>query len=201
MITLGARARSPMAPQHREIMNNNGVPVEVVSLDIDPSGHGTLRARYADLPAFKATVARIDPGTILFDSGGRAHHLRLAESEPLPPATFPGEVGIAVVETEPTDEVRERMLLGNDYLRAAYWVEVIQFDPPAKDSGPGLLRVQCDTAEDYKQLRRFLDEPHGSGLKSLGGDVWFAHRISDDCQVDQAFPQKVNVEVEWPDAA
>jgi hypothetical protein len=182
-------------------MSNSEIPVEVVSLDIDPSGHGTLRARYADLPAFIATVARIGPGTILFDSGGRAHHLQLAESEPVPPVAFPCEVGIAVVETEPTDEVRERMLLGNDYLRAAYWVEVIQFDPPDKDGGPGLLRVQCDTAEDYQQLRRFLDEPHGSGLKSLRGDVWLVHRISDNGQVDQAFPQKFNVVVEWLEAS
>jgi hypothetical protein len=148
-----------------------------------------------------ATVARIGPGTVLFDSGGRAHHLRLAESEPVPPVAFPCEVGIAVVETEPTDEVRERMLLGNDYLRAAYWVEVIHFDPPAKDGGPGLLRLQCDTAEGYQQLRRFLDEPHGSGLKSLRGDVWLVHRISDNGQVDQAFPQKVNVVVEWLEAS
>jgi hypothetical protein len=178
-------------------MSDNGIAVDVISVDVDSSGHGTLNVRFPDMASFKATIVRLSPATVKFGADWRAQHIALAESDPTPPASFPGEAAIAVTVTEPgDDEVQERMSFGNNYLGATHWVEVIRFDPPTEAGAPGVIRAQCDTAQNYTELRRFVDEPHGSILRSPRGN-WWVHRTDDDGQADEAFPQKVNVQVEW----
>lgn len=175
----------------------DGMHIDVVSLDLDTSGHGRLRLRLATLAAFKAAVAFLDPGAVLVDNLSRSHHLRLSGDTPQP-SQFPCEAVLAVIETDlPEDAVRFRMDFGNNFLKSGCSVEVIRFDPPSQDGTEGVLRVQCRTPEDYEQLRRFVDEEHGSALKSMEGGVWYVHRLADDGDRARPFPQNVSVRLEW----
>ncbi len=99
---------------------------------------------------------------------------------------------------EPTEYVTtKRMTLASNILQDARHVQVIDFDPPV-DGGPhGLLHVRCPTEDDYWAIRRFVDEERGSALKAADGGVWYIHRLDDDAQVDQPFPQHIHVRVEW----
>lgn len=179
----------------------SGMPLDVVGLDLDGTGRGTMTVRFASLPDFKAGVARLAPGTVMYGGDGQARSLRLDGSAPEHPADFPCEVPLAVVVTAaPADSAQQRMLFGNNFLGASHWVELIRFDPPTVEGTEGLLHVQCDTSEDYHQLRRFVDEEHGSALRSVDGGIWYVHRIADDGDPAQSFPQNVMVRVEWLNA-
>jgi hypothetical protein len=99
---------------------------------------------------------------------------------------------------EPLDHVTtRRMVLASNILQDQRYVQVISFDPPVREGGEGLLHVRCPSEVDYQVIRRFLDEEHGSALKSMTGDLWYVHRISDDAQLDEPFPQHVKIRVEW----
>jgi hypothetical protein len=79
-------------PTHPEAMTD-GMAVEVLDLSVDDAGMGTLTARVPSLAEFKAIVARLDPGTVMFDSRGLARSLKLAPvSQPVQPPSFPCEV-------------------------------------------------------------------------------------------------------------
>jgi len=60
-----------------------------------------------------------------------------------------------------------------------------------------MLRARCDTAQDYEELRRLVDEPHGRRLLDPVGGYWDVHRIADDGWPDETFPQEVNFQLEW----
>lgn len=80
------------------------------------------------------------------------------------------------------------MVLASNKLQAGCSVQVISFTPPTKDGGKGLLRVHCATRDEYEEIRRFIDEEHGSALKSMDGGVWYVHRIDDDSSEARGVP-------------
>ena len=178
----------------------SGIPLHVLSLDWDQGEpgrrRGTLTVRFDSRADYMGAIARLHPGTIMFDNLGRALHLRLAEPLPPEPTGFPCESRLPVVEQElPSGSARFRMRFGNNFLQAGAWVEVIELLPPTPDGQDGLLRVWCDTAAEYEQLRRFVDEPHGSALSYADGSggQWFVQRIDDDGNPAGSFPQTVTV--------
>jgi hypothetical protein len=175
----------------------DGMRLNVVELELDGSGRGTLTLRLATLAEFKAALAHFHSGPTLQDPSGRMRRLRL-DGLPAQPPQFPSDVALAVVEQKlPQDAVTQRMAFGNNYLQAGGWVQVISFTPPSQDGREGLLRVHCATEDEYRQIRRFVDEGHGSALKALDGGLWYVHRISDDARSGEPFPQNVNIHLEW----
>src|SRR4051794_23067541 len=99
---------------------------------------------------------------------------------------------------EPTHQVvTKRMTLASNILQDARHVQVIDFDPPVDGGAPGQLHVRCPTEDDYRAVRRFVDEERGSALKSADGGVWYVHRLDDDAQLGRPFPQHVRITVEW----
>jgi hypothetical protein len=160
---------------------------------------GTLVVQLASLADYSALVSRLIIGTLLFDPQGHAQRMRLADPDHQPPRTFPAKAILHVTE-EPfrDDDPRDRMSIGNDFLQAGTWVEVIEFEPPSKDGQEGRMVAVCNDADTYSELRRFVDEPHGSALNAWDGwGQWFVNRISDTGSVDRPFPQVVTVTVRW----
>lgn len=89
------------------------------------------------------------------------------------------------------------MMFGNNILQDGAKVQVIEFRPPTEGGSEGLLYVRCPTLDKYEELRRFVDEEHGSALMDGNGGRWYVHRISDDGRRDLPFPQEVAVKVRW----
>jgi hypothetical protein len=179
-------------------MTSGGVPMDLVSLNLDESGRGRLTVRVSDRPMLMAVVAHLDGGGVLGGIAGGARFLVL-DGEVSMPSTYPAEVTLPVIEREMPDYApRFRMSFGSNFLQSGCWVNVIQFEPPAEDgSAEGLLRVHCETLEEYRELRRFTDEPHGSALKSVEGSMWFVQRVADDGQQARSFPQVVTFRLRW----
>jgi hypothetical protein len=139
-----------------------------------------MQVQIGSLADYRALVSQLIPGTLLFDQQGRAQRMRLADPDQRPPRSFPAQATLRVVE-EPfrDDDPRDRMRFGNNYLQAGAWVEVIDFQPPSSGGQQGRLVALCDDADSYAELRRFLDEPHGSALSALDGrGQWSVNRIS-----------------------
>lgn len=101
------------------------------------------------------------------------------------------------MEPEPQYVTTRRMTLASNILQDARHVQVISFDPPVDGGRDGVLYVRCPSREDYDGVRRFVDEERGSALKSVDGGVWYVHRLDDDAQPDQPFPQHIRIRVEW----
>ena len=177
----------------------NGIPVNVTSFSTDPDGHGTMIVAVDGLADFKGIVARLHPGTIMFDKQQVAHYVRL-EDEPPAPAAFPAECVIRFIETAPpADGVVRRMNFGNGYLGGGAFVQVVEFEGPTKEGAPGHLRFQVDSPEEFTNLLRFLDEPRGSSLSAWDGSgQWYVHRTSGgDIDLRKPFPQRVEAHLEW----
>ncbi len=204
----GSLPRAPGELGTREIASvvrdwssmTEGMSLEVVGLEWDEGQpgrrSGTLTARFENRPEYMAAISRLYPGTLMFDGLGQALHLALAEPLPPEPSTFPCESQLAVVEREaPPGSPKSRMRFGNNFLQAGAWVDVVDFLPPTAEGDEGLLRAWCDTAAAYAELRRFLDEPHGSALSRLDGSgaQWYVQRIDDDGDATGTFPQTVTV--------
>src|SRR5580700_3086965 len=156
---------------------------------------GTMHVQVGSLADYRVVVSRLIPGTLLFDPQGHAQRIRLADPDQRPPRTFPAQANLGVVE-EPFREgdPRDRMRFGNNYLQSGAWVEAIDFQAPTSDGEPGRLTAFCDNADSYTELRRFVDEPHGSALSALDGrGQWYVNRISDNGSLNQPFPQAVTV--------
>jgi len=181
---------------------SNGIPVDCsFEWDAGTIGgrSGTMQVQIASLADYRAVVSRLIPGTLLFDPQGHAQRVRLTDPDHRPPRTFPAQATLRVVE-EPfrEDDPRDRMRFGNNFLQAGAWVLVIDFQPPSPDGQPGRLTAFCDDADSYAELRRFVDEPHGSALSAFDGrGQWYVSRISDTGSVDHPFPQAVTVTVHW----
>lgn len=181
-------------------MASGGIPIDVVSLNMDKaSGRGGLTVRVPDRPALMAVVAHLDGGGVLGGIEVGVARFLVLDEEVEVPSTFPAEVTLGVTETEMPDYApRFRMSFGSNYLQSSCWVNVISFSPPAEDeSVEGALRVLCETSEEYHELRRFTDEPHGSALRSMEGPMWFVQRITDDGEQAQSFPQIVTFRLRW----
>lgn len=160
---------------------------------------GTLEVQLASLADYSAMVSPLIIGTVLFDPQGHAHRMRLADPDNRPPRTFPAKATLHVIE-EPfrDDDPRDRMTFGNGVLQATAWADVIEFEPPSEDGHEGHMVVVCNDADTYAELRRFLDEPHGSLLSALDGrGGWRVNRHSDTGSVDLPFPQVVTVTLRW----
>ena len=181
---------------------SQGIPVDCsFEWDAGTSGQrsGTMRVQVGSLADYRAVVSRLIPGTLLFDQQGRGKRLRIADPDQRPPRTFPAQATLRVVE-EPfrDDDPRDRMSFGNGYLQATGWVEVIDFEPPGSDGKEGRLVALCSDADSYADLRRFVDEPHGSALSAWDGrGQWYVNRTSDTGSADRPFPQVVTVTVRW----
>lgn len=177
----------------------NGIPLQVNGISVDETGHGTIEVHFDTLADYKGAIARLHPGIVLFDQQQNARHLRLVEPLPIEPSSFPTEAVLPIVQTQPaSDSVLQRMLFGNNYLGAGAWVQVIAFEPPTQEGAQGSLRVQVDSAEEYANLLKFVDEPHGSSLSAYGDGQWYVHRTGGgELQPGEPFPQKVNVQLEW----
>lgn len=179
------------------------MPLDVHALEWDAgqpgARRGTLRVRFTSLADFKGAIARLHPGTAIADLQGHFQRFRLLDSGENEPSAFPTVVAIAVSEEPLTpDDPRQRMLLGNNFLQGNRWVEAISFVPPSVDGAEGELVVRCEDAESYHELRRFLDEPHGSSLAALDGSGrWYVGRTSDNGRPANAFPQTVLVKLRW----
>ncbi len=160
---------------------------------------GTMQVRVGSLDDYRAVVSRLIPGTLLFDQQGHAQRIRVTDPDQRPPRTFPAQATLSVVEEpfregDPTD----RMLFGNNFLQAGASVLVTDFQPPNADGQQGSLTAICDDADSYAELRRFVDEPHGSALSALDGrGQWYVSRISDTGSVDHPLPQAVTVTLRW----
>ena len=178
---------------------SNAMPLQVTNLSVNNLGLGELTVQFESLAAYKATITRLHVGTILTDNHGAAHYLSLADIEHAQPPTFPEETRIPVIESElPADSVTRRMMFGNNYLQSGCLLHVIDFDPPSPAGEHGSLRAEVGSAKEYDEIRRFLDEEHGSALSSLDGTgQWYVHRLSDDGKPKAVFPQKVNFQIEW----
>lgn len=179
----------------------NGMFLQVRSLDLY-NGTGTLTVHFEGLTDYKAAVARLSPGTILFDDCGRARRLRLLELLPAEPTTFPSDTRLPVVEEPlPPDAPTCLMQFGNNYLQAGATVQVVDFFPPAAGGAVGHLRAWCDTQEDYVELRRFVDEPHGSALLAMdgSGQRYYVQRLDDDGEDGMPFPKAVAVRLQLRD--
>jgi hypothetical protein len=195
----GAR---PVVSQAAGILDpmSNGMNLQVRSLEIDERGSGTLTARFERRADYKRAVAGLGYGTLLFDNRGQGHHLRLAHPLPTDPPTFPCEVGLPVLEEPiPPGQPTHLMWFGNNFIQAAGPVQVVDFLPPSSDGGEGRLRAWCDTADEYEQLRRFLDEPHGSALSRMdgSGQQWYVQRIEDDGEGEMPYPKAVTFRLRW----
>lgn len=177
-----------------------GRKLDVRSLELDnEEGRGTLTVHIERRSDFKGDVAALSQGTLLFDPRGQAHHLQLANPAPAEPSAFPGDVGFPVIELPVASGQPTRLMrFGNNFLQAGAFVQVVDFVPPTPDGEQGLLRAFCDTEDDYEELRRFADEPHGSALSSMDGSgQWYVHRIDDDARDRQPFPKAVTVRLRW----
>jgi hypothetical protein len=173
------------------------MPLNVVNLQLDGSGGGTMTVRVASLREYNEALAHLDSDATLQDPAGRMRRFRF-DGLPAQPSDFPCDVALAIVEEAlPDDAVTQRMVLASNKLQGGCSVQVISFTPPTKDGGKGLLRVHCATRDEYEEIRRFIDEEHGSALKSMEGGVWYVHRIDDDSREAEAFPQKVTIQLEW----
>jgi hypothetical protein len=181
---------------------SKGIPLDCsFEWDAGTSGRrsGTMQVQIGSLADYRALVSRLIPGTLLFDQQSRAQRMRLADPDHRPPRSFPAQATLRVVE-EPfrDDDPRDRMRFGNNYLQAGAWVEVVDFQPPSSDGQQGRLVALCDDADSYAELRRFLDEPHGSALSALDGrGQWYVNRVSDTGSVDRPFPQAVTATLRW----
>lgn len=177
-----------------------GRKLDVQSLELDDAGGGTLTVHFEGRADYKGAVAALSQGTLLFDRSGQAHHLRVEESLTDDPPTFPCDVGLPVREEPvPPGQPTSIMWFGNNFLQAGGPVQVVKFQPPTRDGGEGRLRAWCDSQSDYEQLRRFLDEEHGSALSTVdgSGQQWYVHRIDDDADERQPFPKAVTVRLQW----
>jgi hypothetical protein len=175
---------------------SGGIAVKMTNLRIDSRGRGNIVVEVVDAAEMKAIVARLHPESIVYDPSGTAHYLSLVH-EPARVGSFPAAVSIDVQARKPADGVTTRLSFGNNFLKSGHWVDVISFTPPKEGGAHGELRVFCAELEDYKELRRFVDEPHGSVLRSLDGNAWYVHRVNDDGNEDAPFPQNVAVTLEW----
>lgn len=178
----------------------NGIPVTVRSLDWADDGRGQLVVHVERRADFKALVARLDADTVIFDNLGKAHHLSLGDGPPREPETYPSDTSIAVTEREPpVGAPSKQMIFGNNFLKSGMYVQVVDFDPPTPEGTNGTLCALCMTSAEYAQLRKFLDEPHGSAFSSMDGSgkQWFLQRIVDDASVDGPFPRNATFEVRW----
>ncbi len=181
---------------------NKGIPVDCsFDWDAGPSGQrtGTLKLEVGSLDDYRALVSRLIPGTVLFDQQGHGQRMRLADPDTRPPRTLPAQATLHVIEGPFRDEdPRDRMNFGNNFLQAGTWVEVIGFEPPSEDGQEGRMVAVCNDADTYAELRRFVDEPHGSLLNAWDGrGSWYVNRISDTGNPDCPFPQVVTVTLRW----
>lgn len=177
----------------------DGMRLDGANLHLDESGRGTLTVRPGTLADYRAVLTHLQSEARLIEPHtGRARRLLLNGPPPAPPSEFPCEVALPVIDRPlPDDDVTQRMAFGNNFLQSGCFVDVISFEPPTENGAEGLLRVHCSTEEKYREVRRFLDEEHGSALKAFDGGIWFIHRVDDDAELDQPFPQNVSVRVEW----
>lgn len=176
-----------------------GMDLQVRSLDLH-DGMGTLTVHFERRADYKAAVARLDPGTVLFDDRGQAHRLRLLESLPIELPVFPSDITLSIVEEPlPPDAPTCLMHFGNNYLQAGATIQVVDFVPPTPGGADGQLEVWCDTREDYSQVRRFVDESHGSALSRMDGSghQYYVQRKSDDLDDGTPFPKAVVVQLRW----
>lgn len=175
-----------------------GMRLDVVDLQLDGSGDGTLTLHVQTLPEYKAALAHLASNPVLLDpSSSRWRRLDLVGSPPEQWLSFPTDVALTVVQRElPDDAATERMVLASNKLQASRYVDVVSFDPPSEHGREGLLRVHCATRDDYREIRRFVDEEHGSALLPWGGARWYVHRLGDDARPTQPFPQNVDIRVE-----
>jgi hypothetical protein len=159
---------------------------------------GTMQVPVGSLDDYRAVVSQLIPGTLGFDPQGHSQRMRLADPDHRPPRTFPAQATLRVIE-EPLrdDDPRDRMNLGNNFLQATAWVEVIDFQPPSSKGEEGRMDVLCGDADTSADLRRFVDEP-GSMLAAWDGrGSWYVNRIYDTGSVDRPFPQVVTVALRW----
>ncbi len=181
---------------------NRGIPMDCsFEWDAGPNGQrsGTMRVQIGSLADYRAVVSRLIPGTLVFDPQGRAQRMRIADPDQRPPRTFPAEATLRVVD-EPlcADDPTDRMRFGNNFLQAGAWVEIIDFRPPTTEGGPGLLVARCDDSDSYAELRRFLEEPHGSALSALDGrGQWYVNAVTVTGSLDGPFPQVVTATLRW----
>ncbi|TFV89901.1 hypothetical protein [Blastococcus sp. CT_GayMR16] len=169
-----------------------------MSLDLNDSGQGTLTIRASSPAEYKGVLAYLAATVTIVGGDGGARRLQLGDPLPADPSTYPAVVTLPVTELDlPPDSVTQRMAFGNNMLQSGCWVDVISFDPPTEAGAEGMLRVHCATEADYLEVRRFLDEEHGSALKSTNGGLWYVGRVSDDAAPVGEYPQNVNFRLEW----
>lgn len=180
----------------------NGIPLEA-TFEWQPGrvGHrtGMMRVQVGSLADYRAVVSRLVQGTIVYDPQGRAQRMRIADPDERPPKVYPAQATLQVVEQPLRDhDPRDRMSFGNNILQAGTRIDVIALDPPSEEGNPGRLVVRCDDADAYAELRKFVDEPHGSHLAAWDGrGSWYVNRVSDTGNPDLPFPQTVTGTLRW----
>lgn len=185
---------------------NGGIPVDCTfEWDEGPVGtrFGRMLVNVSSLDEYRGVVSRLVIGTVMVDQQrGRGQRMRIADPDQRPPRTFPARAILNVIEEPLRDgDPRYRMRFANNFLHAtggSAWVDVIEFVPPSKDGQEGRIVVVCKVPDTYAELRRFVDEPHGSMLDpSDGRPPLFVNRISDTGSNDRLFPQVVTVTLRW----
>lgn len=182
---------------------NDVTPFEGISIEWDSgnlgSRKGIFTVHFESRADYKAMSARLDLGILVFNNQGQGMRLRLRDSDLIEPTTFPSDIPLSVQEELLQEaDPREMMFFGNNFLQASERVYAIEFHPPTPEGQDGLLVVTCRDNLAYQQLRRFLDEPHGSSLASLNGrGQWYVNRISDDGNDRGPFPCVVRVRIRW----
>lgn len=89
-----------------------------------------------------------------------------------------------------------RVWLVSNVLQGGCQLQLISVKPPVEGGPEGLLVVRCPTAENYWEIRRFLDEERGSVLQAPGAPC-HVHRLEDDGEPERPFPQHIRFVVAW----
>lgn len=173
--------------------------LNVSAIERDDEGRGTLTATFSSLAEFKAAIAHLHPGTVVFDRRGDALGIKLGTPAPAEPVEFPTEATLPIEEWPlPPDAPRFRARFGNNYLQAGLWVDVVEFLAPTEDGAEGWLRVSVDSADEYAEVLRFVTEPHGSALLPQSGAAQsFVHLVGDAPIAPNKYPAVVSFTVEW----
>ena len=178
----------------------DGIPVDVRDLRFNegPEGDrtGVLVVACESKADYSAVIARLHPGTTVFDPTGQARFLMM-EGDGDTVAAFPGEVAIPIREGLDPHGVKCRMRLGNNFLRSAHMVQVVHLEAPSAQGGRnGALLALCSSVVEYERLREFLTGEHGTHLAALDGSfAMYVQSTGDDGSVAASFPQVVRFDL------
>jgi hypothetical protein len=88
------------------------------------------------------------------------------------------------------------MAFGNNFLQDA---DAAEFDSthPRRTAPKGFFASSARSWRTIDSSGVSLTKRTGSSLTALDGGVWYVHRLADDGDPDQPFPQVVSLRIGW----